>query len=246
VSPAPVVLWFHGRTVQKELDPGRYLRWSRLGIAACAVDLPGHGERAGDGSLQGPESTLRVAAWAAGEIDGVLGALADERFGGAFDLSRVAIGGMSAGGMVTLIRLTGDGGTRYAVEGGGDRVFAGAVIEASAGDFRVMEGHDFFVRERVERLNPIDRVERVGDVVPVLAVHSAKDAWVPVSGMTGFIEQLGDRYERIGGSAGDARVHVWDETGASHEHMGFGGKTNETKNMENAFLAERFGIGARA
>jgi len=44
-TPAPVVLWMHGRTVSKELDPGRYLRWVRAGIAACAVDLPGHGER---------------------------------------------------------------------------------------------------------------------------------------------------------------------------------------------------------
>src|SRR4029450_3068251 len=26
---APVVIWMHGRTVNKELDPGRYLRWMR-------------------------------------------------------------------------------------------------------------------------------------------------------------------------------------------------------------------------
>src|SRR5262245_11172372 len=43
-QPAPMVLWMHGRTVNKELDPGRYLRWMRAGIGACAVDLPGHGE----------------------------------------------------------------------------------------------------------------------------------------------------------------------------------------------------------
>jgi len=33
----------HGRTANKELDPGRYLRLIRAGIAVCAIDLPGHG-----------------------------------------------------------------------------------------------------------------------------------------------------------------------------------------------------------
>jgi hypothetical protein len=55
----PLVLWMHGRTVTKEIDPGRYLRWIRAGIGACAVDLPGHGERF-DAALQEPERTLDV------------------------------------------------------------------------------------------------------------------------------------------------------------------------------------------
>ena len=54
--PAPVVLWMHGRTANKELDPGRYLRWIRAGFAACALDLPGHGERAAP-ELQASERT---------------------------------------------------------------------------------------------------------------------------------------------------------------------------------------------
>ena len=41
----PFLLWMHGRTATKELDPGRYLRLARAGIGACAIDLPGHGER---------------------------------------------------------------------------------------------------------------------------------------------------------------------------------------------------------
>ena len=45
VEPVPFVIWMHGRTVSKELDPGRYLRWIRAGFGVCAVDLPGHGER---------------------------------------------------------------------------------------------------------------------------------------------------------------------------------------------------------
>ena len=36
-EPSPVVIWLHGRTVSKELDPGRYLRWMRSGIGACAL-----------------------------------------------------------------------------------------------------------------------------------------------------------------------------------------------------------------
>src|SRR5688572_13618251 len=58
-SAVPAVIWMHGRTAHKELDPGRYLRWMRAGIGACAVDLPGHGERY-DASLQDGSRTLDV------------------------------------------------------------------------------------------------------------------------------------------------------------------------------------------
>ena len=30
-GPRPTIIWIHGRTVSKELDPGRYLRWLRAG-----------------------------------------------------------------------------------------------------------------------------------------------------------------------------------------------------------------------
>ena len=40
----PLLIWIHGRTTNKELDAGRYLRLMRRGIACCALDLPGHGE----------------------------------------------------------------------------------------------------------------------------------------------------------------------------------------------------------
>ena len=53
--PAPVLVWMHGRTVAKELDPGRYLRLARAGIASCALDLPGHGERAEMGTADESE-----------------------------------------------------------------------------------------------------------------------------------------------------------------------------------------------
>ena len=44
-GPTPFLIWMHGRTANKELDPGRYLRLARAGIGSCAVDLPGHGFR---------------------------------------------------------------------------------------------------------------------------------------------------------------------------------------------------------
>src|SRR5262245_46966512 len=94
-APAPIVIWMHGRTVNKELDPGRYLRWMRTGIGTCALDLPGHGERF-DARLQAPEATLEVVATMLGELDGVIEALGrlpgeaeSPDFAGRFDLNRI-------------------------------------------------------------------------------------------------------------------------------------------------------------
>src|SRR5690554_3251478 len=70
-EPAPVVIWMHGRTVNKELDPGRYLRWMRAGIGACAVDLPGHGERF-DPELQQASRALDVVKQMVSEIDQIV------------------------------------------------------------------------------------------------------------------------------------------------------------------------------
>src|SRR5262245_8937275 len=116
-SPAPVVIWLHGRTAHKELDSGRYLRWIRAGIGACALDLPGHGERS-EPDLQDAKATLRVWQQAVAEIDHVVEGLGDRKWGGAFDLDRIGIGGMSAGGMIALRRLCDDHPFRCAsVEG---------------------------------------------------------------------------------------------------------------------------------
>src|SRR5262245_31574003 len=103
-TAAPVVVWMHGRTANKELEPGRYLRWIRAGIAACAIDLPGHGERA-VAELQTGRHSPAVIAQAVGEVDRVGEALSAPEFSGVFDLDRVGIGGMSLGGMVALRRL---------------------------------------------------------------------------------------------------------------------------------------------
>ena len=56
-TPSPLVFWMHGRTSRKEIDSGRYLRLIRAGIAVCAIDLPGHGDRY-EQRLQEPQGTV--------------------------------------------------------------------------------------------------------------------------------------------------------------------------------------------
>lgn len=230
-TPAPVCLWFHGRTVNKELDAGRYLRWKRMGIAACAIDLPGHGERSGDPQLQAPGSTLLLAEQAAREIDLVLEDLASARFNGAFDLDRVAIGGMSAGGMVTLLRLC---------SLGLENPFKAVVLEATTGDFASMRWPKVSA-ERVEAMSPLNHVSDM-PTVPLLAVHSRLDEVVPYEPMESFVDAVREEYASRGVDPDLARMHAWDETGAPSEHMGFGRMTNDTKNLENGFLGEWLGV----
>lgn len=218
----PVVLWMHGRTVNKELDPGRYLRWLRAGLATCAIDLPFHGERA-NGARQTSEWTLRLAEQCAAEIDLITEALSAPRFNGAFDASRMAIGGMSAGGMVTLIRLC------------RPHPFVCASVEATAGDFRVMEGHPFFTEPLATELDPIAHLDGWRPI-PFLAMHSETDAWVPFEAIRSFTGALERHYETSGAADVPVEIVSWPETGAPHEHMGFGRMANEAKNRQTEFL----------
>ena len=205
-APAPLVLWMHGRTVSKELDPGRYLRWVRAGIAACAVDLPGHGERF-DRELQQPENTLFVVKQMIGEIDGVIGSLLGGDFGRVFDAERLAIGGMSAGGMATL-RRTAD-----------DHPFKAIAVESTAGDFSKMPSYvGRYEQDLIDELDPMRRVEG-RPATPLLALHSEKDEWVPVGAIRGFVEALRPAHEAAGA---ELTLRTWPETGAPYEHAGFG------------------------
>ncbi len=216
-TPRPFVLWMHGRTVSKELDPGRYLRWLRAGIATCAIDLPGHGERL-DRSRHSSDQTLGVIEECLPEIDRIITHLRTG-FNGAFDTKRAGVGGMSAGGMVTLARLC------------EEHSFSAAAVESTAGDFTVMKGHPFFDTERVERLNPITHIDGWRDV-PLLALHSEIDAWVPVAGIRNFVEAL----REAGKDASGIELVTWPETGAPSEHAGFGKVANEAKNLQTEFF----------
>ena len=102
--PAPLVLWMHGRTSRKEIDSGRYLRLIRAGLAVCAIDLPGHGDRF-EAPLQEAGGTVDLLARAQPEVDRAIAALFDGPHARHLDRERLGVGGISAGGMVTLRRL---------------------------------------------------------------------------------------------------------------------------------------------
>jgi len=248
--PAPIVLWMHGRTVDKSLDPGRYLRWIRHGIAACAVDLPGHGERAIP-EMQSPDQTLYVVKQMVEEIDSIVAALGSSEFEGVFDLKRIGIGGMSAGGMATLRRLC------------EPHTFACAAVESTIGDCSVMPYEERYPRALIDELDPIQHVSGWRPI-PLLALHSEKDEWAPVEGMRRFVGKLRERYA-ADATTGETPVPLgrdisttfetpvpppsddssvdsmiqfitWPSTGAPHEHAGFGRVANDAKNLQLAFF----------
>ena len=228
--PAPIVLWMHGRTVSKTLDPGRYLRWIRSGIAACAVDLPGHGERF-DESMQSPNATLYVVDQMVGEIDGIVEALGGGEFAGVFDRGRMGVGGMSAGGMATLRRLC------------DPHPFKAAAVESTVGDFSVMPYKNRFAADLIDRLDPIRHLDG-WRAIPLLALHSEKDEWAPVEGMRRFVERLRQRYAAATGETpvppGEVDSFIefitWPQTGAPYEHAGFGKVANDAKNIQLGFF----------
>lgn len=225
-TPAPTVIWMHGRTVNKELDPGRYLRWIRSGIAAVALDLPGHGERY-SALLQKPDHTLKVVAQMLDELDHVVDALRDQRWGGVFDMDRLAIGGMSAGGMVTLRRL------------GDPHAFKAAAVESTSGDFSLMPFYDTrYPGELIHRLDPRRHVEG-WSAIPLLALHSEADEWVPVQSIRNLFDALKTRYTTLGADPNELlTLKTWPITGAPYEHAGFGKVANDAKNAQLEFFGK--------
>ena len=215
--PAPVLVWMHGRTVTKELDPGRYLRLARAGIASCALDLPGHGERL-DAALQDPARTLEVVERMAGELDGVL---ADLERSGEHEGCRRALGGMSAGGMAALVRLCRPHG------------FDAALLECTTGSWRWQRSRAMFDPVRVAAMDPLGHLAGWRDI-PVLALHNAGDEWVPVEGQREFVAAVRARAER----PGQVRMVEYEATGAPQEHAGVGRRAAEAKDEATAFLAD--------
>lgn len=224
-SPRPVMFWMHGRTVNKELDPGRYLRWMRAehgGIATCAIDLPGHGERAAPG-WEEPGRTLDVIEQMVGEIDGVVESL-DSTFPRLFDLTRAGIGGMSAGGIVTLRRLC------------ETHPFICASVESTVGNIDF-----FFQREAVYSADQIARVDPMRRIphfrpIPLSAMHSQADKVAPIAGIESFINRLKAHYKVQGAPEDLIRFQTWPETGAPFEHNGFGRVAGEAKSQQVEFL----------
>lgn len=231
-STVPTIIWLHGRTVNKELDPGRYLRWLRAGMAACAIDLPGHGERA-VAAMQEPTGTMDVLSQAIGEIDGIVEHLAGREWGGVFDLDRLAIGGMSAGGMVTLRRLC------------DPHPFVCASVEGTTGwleglyfgeDGHTRAGVARHAREKVLALDAASHLSTFRPI-PLLALHSEADEVVPWSVQHQFLTRLRDHYTQLGTDSKFVEAKTWPTTGAPQEHSGFGKVANDAKNAQTEFYA---------
>jgi alpha-beta hydrolase superfamily lysophospholipase len=239
-TPAPFCLWMHGRSVNKELDPGRYSRWLRAGIGVVAIDLPGHGERA-DPPRHHPEQTVEVITEALGEIDEVLEALRGPGLAGSFDLEHAAIGGMSMGGMITLRRLC------------DPHEFRCAVVEGTTGDLcglyfpRGDDAHEPWpVRHDETLVIPVDASRHLDTLepIPLLVMHSEADEMVPWRVQERFLTRLREHFGARGASPDAVEVHTWPETGAPAEHLGFGRFSNEAKNLQTDFLARHLLGGA--
>ena len=222
-SAVPVVIWMHGRTVTKEIDPGRYLRWLRAGIGVCALDLPGHGERY-DAALQHPDRTLDVVLQMSDELDLVVDAVRSDP---GFDHDRIGIGGMSAGGMATIRRLT------------RDHPFVACSLEATTGSWhhqREREMFEHLAEARLAELDPIRHLEGWREI-PVQAIHSRLDEWVDYAGQAAFIDALRARY-----AAPELIDFVsYDRTGAPYEHAGFGTLAADAKERQRDFFARHLG-----
>lgn len=236
ITPAPVVLWMHGRTAYKELDPGRYARWLRAGIAACAIDLPGHGERR-DARAENASQTLEILREALPEVDRVVLALGDPVFQGVFDLDRSGIGGMSLGGMVALRRLCDPHGFRC------------AAVEGTTGDLGGLYAADgprpWGVTHAAEEVVPLDAARHLEGFrpIPLLALHSEADRIVPMSVQRGFLDRLRARYVEAGADPGLIEVRTWARTGAPEEHSGFGSVSHEAKTAQAAFFVRHLRVG---
>jgi len=214
-GPVPFLLWLHGRTACKELDPGRYLRLARAGIGSCALDLPGHGERHDERS-QHPRMALSIIEQAASELDDVMRDLGRR---GAFDLTRAAIGGMSMGGMIAMVRLT------------RANPFRAAIFEATSGSWHHQLDRQFADEAAIEALDPIRHLDAWREI-PIMAVHSRDDAWVHFKGQEEFIDALRARYR----NPEAVETMFLEKTGAPHEHLGFGSHANQVRLREIAFL----------
>jgi alpha-beta hydrolase superfamily lysophospholipase len=232
----PMVLWMHGRTVDKELDPGRYLRWMRAGIAACAIDLPGHGQRATP-PRHAPRDSLSVMRDALAEIDPLLDELV-ALHPSLFDTARLGIGGMSLGGMITLRRLC------------DPHRFAAAAVESTTGWLNELYHPTVAAPERVEpvaheagEIAPLDPMLHLSGFrpIPLLALHSEADRIVPWAGQRAFLDRLGAQYQAQGAAASLIERLTWPTTGAPLEHAGFGRVASAAKEAQTAFFARVLG-----
>ncbi|GAB4384234.1 MAG: hypothetical protein Kow0022_06210 [Phycisphaerales bacterium] len=226
----PWMLWMHGRTANKELDPGRYTRWLRAGIAVCAIDLPAHGQRR-DARSDDPSHSIELLLQAVGEIDAIVEALVSVE-NARFDPSRMGVGGMSLGGMVALRRLC------------EPHAFCCAAVDASCGALSELyfpaDGSPppWDVAHRPDEVRRADPVQHLTGwrPIPLLAVHSRADRIVPWKTQEHFLNRLRAHYQTLGASPDMVEIVTFERTGAPDEHIGFGQFSNQAKNAQVEFL----------
>lgn len=214
----PVLFWIHGRTACKEIDPGRFLRLIRAGMGACSIDLPGHGERFAE-EMQHPSRTLEIIQAVTAEIDDIVEATMAF---GVFDDQRMALGGMSAGGMATIARLC------------RPHPFCCATLEAATGSWRHQVNRPMFEgisREAITDIDPIRTLDRWREI-PLQAIHCRRDRWVDWYGQAAFLDALRSHYRQP-----ELVEHVlYEQTGAAWEHAGFNRMGSDAKNRQLDFL----------
>lgn len=250
-SPRPTLVWLHGRTANKELDPGRYMRCLRAGIATCAIDLPHHGERF-DEAGQAPGATMHTLQESIPEIDLVVDALADPIFAGAFDLDRLAIGGMSMGGMATLRRLCDPHPFVAAAVECTTGWLSGLYVPEKAVDSKRDGSCNFviprWVKDRWPEEPPYEVIQQVDPSqhldgfrpIPLLALHAETDEIIPWGQMQTFLGMLRGQYREKGADPAMIQFRTWRDTGAPNEHAGFGKYGNDAKNAQAEFLTRVF------
>jgi dienelactone hydrolase len=215
--PAPLLIWMHGRTADKTVDTGRYLRLFRAGIASCSLDLPGHGERY-DEEGQKPESVLKIVEQMVDELDEVTTELAGRT---EIDEHRIAIGGISAGGMVALARCC------------RPHAYEAITVEATTGNLEYRASSIFADPKRSRRLDPIAHLDHWRPI-PLLALHNLLDEWIEIDGQRFFIEAVRKRHK----NPDEVEFHVYEKpTGAPYEHSGFGKYSADAKARQVDFLS---------
>lgn len=231
--PCPWVLWLHGRTVYKELDPGRYNRWVRAGIGAVAIDLPGHGERFTEGA-HSPDQTVHTITQCVSEIDAVLRSISEL---GIYDMSKAAMGGMSAGGMVTARRCC------------DPHPFLGISLECTTGDLLGLYFPENPSEEGIWRIHhdrsevqAIDTPSHLStfDPIPLLAMHNRGDELVPFDIQANFLSTLRNHYNDLDADPDLIQLVEFENTGAIQEHSGFGKFASKAKDQQLEFFKQLF------
>lgn len=238
LNPCPWVLWIHGRSVYKELDPGRYNRWVRAGIGTIAIDLPGHGERFVEGA-HSPSQTVHNITQCLIEIPALLQSISDLNI---FDMTKAAIGGMSAGGMITARHLC------------TPHTFLGASIECTTGDLLGLyfpphnsnPSNDALWRIHHDRaeVEAIDTPTHLNSFkpIPLLALHNKGDELIPHSVQSNFIQTLKEHYIKQSADPDSIKFITYENTGSIQEHAGFGKYASEAKDLQLDFFKQLFNL----